>query len=217
MADSLPKNDSQLTDSLIHRTHTISPNSDSNDSSCKLPKKRPITSLIAESLKEFLKITFFFGFINFILYELFSLDSVFLTTLVSFFVSVIATYYKYRLWKNPDYKSQYCNCVKSDKSPVKESAMNGILTVLDHKKGSLLLNIPNSLFGILFYGFIFSAHYYKYTDYIVVNYLINLLFIVSFFGSLYLWKTMIIEINRICILCMTIHSMNFLNVVRLLM
>ena len=161
----------------------------------------------------------FVGTANLLLDLYFSINPIFLCTIVGFIASVTATYYKYKVWADPSYKAKNCNCEGSNQSTI----MRGVLTVLDHKKGSLLLNIPNSFFGILFYGFVFGIHMIDVTEVIdlinltdhidheMIQYFVNALFVISFLGSIYLWKTMIFAVKSICILCMSIHAVNFLN------
>jgi uncharacterized membrane protein len=140
--------------------------------------------------------------------------------MIGFIVSIIATYYKYKMWIDPFYKTKNCNCGESNQSTI----INGILTVLAHKKGSMLFNIPNSVFGILFYGLMFGIHLNDATeviDFVLVNVnayqtiqcLVNILFVLSFIGSIYLWIIMIYQIRSICSLCMTIYAINFLNMI----
>jgi len=120
-----------------------------------------------------------------------------------------ATYYKYRVWADPEYKSKYCDCAGSNS--YQESTMKGILTVLDHKKGSMIFNIPNSCFGILYYMFMFGITVMMLTDIWIVYLFVNAVTVVSFIGSIFLWYTMIKDVRSICVICMTIHSVNFLS------
>lgn len=207
---------------LRHRspTYIVKSGSESKlsgiDPMYKIPKKQTKCRLITESSIEFIVIALTIGMMNLFLNRYFSIDPIFLCTIVGFIVSVIATYYKYKVWADPHYKTKFCNCEESNRPTI----MHGILTVLDHKKGSLLFNIPNSVFGILFYGAMFGIHMIDVTEIIdsvaidhEIHYFVNILFVLSFFGSMYLWKTMIFTIGWICILCMTIHAVNFLNLI----
>jgi len=89
-----------------------------------------------------------------------------------------------------------------------DETMNGVLSVLDHKRATLLFGMPNSVYGIFFYTFmIFMLGWNTiYSDLII-----RVLNIISMFGSCWLWYIMVTEVRSICALCTTIHCINFLS------
>lgn len=117
---------------------------------------------------------------------------------LGFVTSAYTTYIKYKLVHNPALVSS-CNCDGVDNNEI----MRSILKVISHKKGSILFNVPNSVFGMIFYSVLFFANYYQYYSMITV-----LSLVLSVVGSVYLWYVMIFEIKSICLLCMTIHIVN---------
>jgi uncharacterized membrane protein len=212
--ESIPNPNSE--DNLKYRKHhddieNVAINSENNDNTtCKLPKKKSIKELVYESFFEFAAITMIIGASGVILSLLLELNMLIPFHFVGLLVSLVATYYKYKVWVNPSYKSSYCNCSNAS---YKETKMKGILTVLDHKKGSLLFNIPNSLFGIFYYASMLFIDIMELMDILLVKYLVLFLMIVSCVGSCFLWYTMVFQIRSICILCMTIHAINLLSLV----
>lgn len=173
-------------------------------SSCKI-KKRP------NNLELFLKSFKFFMWISMIIFPLVFFGKNFLNfnPLYPLFViglgcSVTATYYKIRMFMDPTYKPN-CNC--ADQS-FTEEAINGVLTVLEHRRATILFNIPNSVYGIFFYTFMMMITGWN-MDFL--DLMVKLFCSVSVLGSCWLWYIMITEVKNICILCTTIHSINFLT------
>lgn len=179
---------------------------------CKLAKKQTTSELITESVREFVTISTGVAVLAMVL-AFFGLEKLYIYYAIGLYCSSLATYYKYKVWVDPSFKPKNCNCV--DTNSYSQSAMKGILTVLDHKKGSMLFNIPNSVFGILFYSFLILVHLFGMNQMFLIYYMIRLGSLVSCVGGVFLWYTMVYEVRSICILCMTIHSVNFLTFVRL--
>lgn len=188
---------------------------DSSASACKLPTRRSTVSLIKESAYEFFGIAFLASVMAFVLNYLFGLDQLILYNLIGLMCSLQTTYYKYKIALDPSYVSS-CNCAQS----FSEKKMAEVLKVVSHKKGSMLFNVPNSVFGIVFYsGLILLNTICKNMYFIntLVYPLTVLGIVVSCMGSVYLWQVMVFEIKSICILCMTIHATNFLALMYLFM
>ena len=135
----------------------------------------------------------------------FGLPAIYSYCAVGAYCAIQATYFKWRMSVDPSYKPD-CNCASDDSGQL----LNGVLTVLEHKKGTLLFNVPNSVFGILYYLFmivLFAVNISYGIEFI------SLLNIISVVGSTYLWFVMVTEVKSICILCTTIHVVNFLTAV----
>lgn len=175
-----------------------------NDMICKLPKKQSTKELIFESCFEFIVITSVLFTFGHVLRKIFDFDQMYLFYLVGLLVSIKATHYKYKIWKDPSFKSKYCNCTNNDS--FQQTKLKGILKVLDHKKGSIIFNIPNSVFGVILYTLLLTLYSMNLTSYLITS-----ISIISFLASLYLWLIMVFDVKTICILCMTIHSVNFLT------
>ena len=176
---------------------------------CKLQKRRSVFSLIQESTIEFFVIAFIAGCISYISNYVFGINQLMFYHFVGFCCSIQTTYYKWKIAMDPSYVSS-CNCAQS----FTEEKMASVLKVLNHEKGSMLFNIPNSIFGILFYGGLMFLRFY-FPEFAIVSALVAIATVVSCMGSMYLWKVMVFEIRSICILCMTIHATNFLSLLYL--
>lgn len=173
----------------------------SENNVCQRVKKQTTSELITTSLSEFVVINIIIYFIASFTSKYFHFDPLYIYSVIGLSVSLLTTYYKYKIWRDPSYKSS-CNCITTTQDRV----MNGVLNVLDHKKSKLLFNIPNSVYGIMFYSFMIGLIYMDPVKYFLI---IKLMYLTGCIGGLYLWYTMVFEIGHICILCMTIHSANF--------
>jgi uncharacterized membrane protein len=184
---------------------------------CKIAKKKPLPELIKYSGYLFGGISVAILITSFFTYYLFGLNDDNLHMLVGLGCSVLATYYKLRIKYDPRYKPS-CNCFTEDTVPKKhpDSMMYDVLNVIDHKYGSMLFNVPNSVWGILFYMFLLVVYNYNismiwFNSMEILWYLT----VVSCIGGTYLWYLMIFRIKSVCVLCMTVHSANFLTLVSL--
>lgn len=169
---------------------------------CKLQKKPNLAELLTESLVEFVLFVGVISLIGLIAFHVLDVSRTSTFAFMGLLASLTATYFKLRVMMDPEYKSS-CNCVNN----AQDRALNGVLTVLDHKKGSLLFGIPNSVYGIAFYS---SLIFLNGFELFFVPYLMGLMIMASAIGSIYLWYTMVFEVKAICALCMTIHSVSFL-------
>jgi uncharacterized membrane protein len=110
---------------------------------------------------------------------------------------------------NPNYHPS-CDCGE-------ETTLDGVFTVLKHKKSAIFMGVPNTVMGMFFYTFMITINAYGgvFVGYSIV-YLITLLStLASCVGSLYLWYTMICEVKSVCVICSTIHAVSFLTLVAL--
>ncbi len=190
---------------------------------CQFRSMRKAPHLIVESGYEFVVIFIGLFFSSNILLRLFGLDNIVMFYVVGFSCSIYATYLKYKVETDPYFKSS-CNCVRPG-ADVSTVMLSNVVSVLSHKKGSILFGIPNSALGILFYGGLFLLRVgiigvdswfwiWPFTMF-SVNGLLLTACVVSCVLGLYLWYTMVYEIGTICILCMTIHATNFITLLYL--
>ena len=187
----------------------INNENNSDNKVCKLPKKpkepKKTSELFFKSLK-LMSYMFFIIFISVMLINyVFDINTLYPLFIIGVGCSLVATYFKMRMLWNPNYEPG-CECY--DNETFTGEAMNGFLNVLEHERATLLFNIPNSVFGIFFYTFmiVMTAWNMNYSYLIIMA--LNL---VSVVGSCWLWYIMVTEVKNICILCTTIHSINFLS------
>ena len=107
--------------------------------------------------------------------------------------SVQATYYKYQLWTDPNYKIPKCQCANRDNVNTE--------TVLKSKEGTIL-GVPISVLAIIFYCALPIIMYFGYTKILMP------IAIVVFCGSVYLSYVMVIKIGSLCENCVNIIALN---------
>lgn len=171
--------------------------------------------LFLKSLKFFTFVFVVVGLSSIVMEAVTGINKIYLYFLVGLAVSLQATYYKFRIWMDPTYHTD-CGCVQPESTsiiPSKEDMTNGVFAVLGHKKSALLLGVPNTVFGILFYCFMILINAYHLPYAYAITFFLT---IISCIGSLYLWGTMIITISAVCVLCSTIHSISFLTLLSFL-
>jgi len=108
--------------------------------------------------------------------------------------SIQATYYKYKLSRDPNYRIPKCKCTRGD-----DQTGN----VLQSEK-STLLGIPNSLFGVAFYSALLLMAYARHPGAEVY------LGIAGLLASTYLAYVMIVKIEAVCSLCVNTVALNLL-------
>jgi uncharacterized membrane protein len=179
-----------------------------NNEVCILRKKESVSELFQKSLKYFVTIITVIFTVTSCLNIGLSINPLYVLFVIGLYCCLLTTYYKYMIFVDPNYKPKCMACVgaNDNKSSIFDSdTLFGILTVLDHKKATMLFNVPNSIYGILFYSFMIAMNFYQY------QFIMQVLTIISCLGSLFLWFTMVTEVKSICILCTTIHCVNFLT------
>lgn len=189
------------TSKLDSNDHT----SNVEDGGCKTIKRpKNLKSFLLKKSVKFFSLLFVAGLTASVLFEMITgYNRLYVYHLVGLLVASIATYYKIRLMINPDYKPYFdCGC-----DP--DSIMGGIMVTLDHKKSALLFNVPNTIFGVGFYSLMIVLQFYG------LNWVSLVFNLASCTGSLYLWYTMINEVKAVCIICTTIHAVNFLTLMAL--
>ena len=167
---------------------------------CMLRTRKSKISLLYDGIMKFLIAVVLIHISSTIFQNLFGINKFSSFYFVGCFVSLLTTYYKFRIWINPNFKSD-CGCEGGD-------TLHGILSVIDHKKGSILFGIPNSVFGILYYGFMLAMTYIAFS---ATNDLRKFASLFTVCGSLYLWFTMIFQVGFNCVLCITLHAVNYLT------
>jgi len=199
---------------LRKRSSKIEGNAEVDGPFCPVKPRPKKGALFVKSLK-FFSFVFFAGLFTSIVFEMITgANQVYVYYLIGLAVSTLATYYKVRVWMDPSYQPD-CDCPQPTAPegfiPSKDDMMKGVFSVLGHKKSALLFNVPNTVFGIMFYSFMILITYYQV--YMFGTFLLTL---VSCSGSLYLWYTMINEVKAVCVICSTIHAINFLTLLALL-
>jgi len=184
---------------------------------CLRPKKPTLVELLYTSGKYFVVISMISLVIEFAGKSVFGINPLYICYSVGLCCALLATYYKVHMWLNPNYRPD-CGCYSPtganqasgtsagySNETFTDKAMNGVLTVLDHKKANLLLGVPNSVWGILFYSGMTGLQLFGYDS------VMRILNAVSCLGSLWLWYIMVTEVKSVCIICTTIHSTNFMT------
>lgn len=175
---------------------------------CMIKEPETPTDLFLKSMK-FFTFVFVVAGLTSLLMEMFTgTNKIYLYFAIGLFVSMLASYFKLRIWMNPEYQPP-CDCANPETFiPSKEDMVNGVFTVLGHKKSALLFGIPNTVYGMFFYSFmiLINACQIPY-----VNLITFLFTVVSCSGSVYLWYTMICEIGSVCAICSSIHAISFLT------
>jgi uncharacterized membrane protein len=115
--------------------------------------------------------------------------------------SMQATYYKYRLSVDPNYKTPKCRCAGS---------RNGNMEKVLQSKESAILGVPNSVWAAVFYSTLLIAMYFRYLA------IMTPVAIVAFFGSMYLSYVMVVKIGSLCENCINIIALNILILFQIL-
>lgn len=181
-----------------------------SDKVCLMKQQETTLSLFLKSLKFFTFVFVVGGLMSLLMETITGINRIYLYFVMGLSVSMLATYYKFRVWYDPSYKPD-CDCANPEPAsliPTKEDMMDGIFNVLSHKKSAMFLNIPNTVFGILFYSFMIVINAYQLSYVYPITYFFT---VVSCTGSLYLWYTMICEIGSVCVICSSIHAISFLT------
>jgi uncharacterized membrane protein len=180
---------------------------------CTIRKRDTSLSLFLKSLKFFSFVFIFGGLLSLLMETLTGINKIYIYFLIGLIVSLQATYYKFRVWIDPNYRPD-CNCVEPESIiPSKQDMMDGIFNVLGHKKSAIMFNIPNTVFGILFYCFMIFINIGQIYQVDAITFFLTC---VSCLGSLYLWYTMIYEVKSICVICSSIHAISFLTLINFL-
>jgi uncharacterized membrane protein len=109
--------------------------------------------------------------------------------------SLQATYYKYRLSTDPDYKVPKCRCAGS---------RNDNTEVVLQSRESATLGIPKSVFGAVLYSALFVMVYAQDTEAALS------LAIIAVLMSVYLSYVMVIRVKSLCMNCINVASLNAL-------
>jgi uncharacterized membrane protein len=115
--------------------------------------------------------------------------------------SLQATYYKYRLSVDPDYKVPKCRCA---------GRRNDNTEAVLQSKESAILRIPNSVFGAVLYSALLVLVYAKDTEATLA------LAIAAVLMSAYLSYVMVVRITSLCMNCINVAALNALILWQLL-
>jgi uncharacterized membrane protein len=116
-------------------------------------------------------------------------------TVLALVYSLQASYYRYRLSVDPDYRIPSCNCAGSGNDDTE--------TVL-RSRHSAVLKIPNAVLGALLYAALLVLVYMNERDAAMQ------LAIVAVLGSLYLSYVMVAKITSLCATCINVAALNVL-------
>jgi uncharacterized membrane protein len=158
-----------------------------------------VTNRIPVLLPEFLKMTLgsLIGFwiIAKLLAYLIHANPLYTLALFGLLYSMQATYYKYRLSVDPDYKIPKCRCAgrRNDNAE----------TVLQSRE-SAILRIPNAVLGVVLYSALLLAVYLKHADTAM------LAAIMAILVSVYLSYVMVVKIASLCVNCINVAALNVL-------
>jgi uncharacterized membrane protein len=163
-------------------------------------KDLPLIKQLPDIMQEFFKMLSS----SFLAFFLFSQFFSFITgwNPIYFLISIglINSFYltklKMMLDKNPEYKAPGCKC-----GTTKYSNME---IILKHKTSSLFFNIPNSVFGMIFYIVLFYLTYYQEkTSFVVLT-------IAGGIMNIFLSKILLFEIKSLCNICCSIYIVDLL-------
>jgi len=115
--------------------------------------------------------------------------------------AIQATYYKYRLSVDPNYKIPKCGCA---------NRQNENMEMVLRSRESTILGVPNSVLAIVFYSTLLTMNYFRQVD------IAMLAAIVAFCGSVYLSYVMVNKIGSLCENCINISALNILILLHVL-
>jgi uncharacterized membrane protein len=151
-----------------------------------------INPVLIDLLKEFSGAMFiFFLFSRLSLY--FNLSPLHLYSFLGVFYSMQATVYKYRMNKDPNYKIPKCKCATRPSLDTQK--------VLGSKESIMMFNIPNSIFGTLYYLLILLLN-------VLNSFLLFPIALLGFLSNFYFGYVMVFNIKSLCSICINIYAIN---------
>jgi uncharacterized membrane protein len=154
-----------------------------------------VPALLPEFLKMLLGSMIGFWLIAAALSFFFGAQPIYTYAVLGLVFSLQATYYKYQLARNPDFRIRSCNCGGA--------AKDGTETVLK-SSASTIVGIPNSVFGIVLYGVLIALLYQRNPGAALLAAGGAALL------SAYLAYSMIVRIKGLCSTCINIAALNAL-------
>ncbi len=133
---------------------------------------------------------------------LFHVSALYTYAVLGLVYSIQATYYKYRLSTDPNYKIPKCRC---------NARQNENMEKVLKSSESAILRVPNSLLAVLFYSALIIANYFGRTDMLVP------IALLAFCASAYLTYVMVTKIGSLCANCINISALNILILLQLLL
>jgi uncharacterized membrane protein len=151
--------------------------------------------LLREFLKTLLGSVLGFWIISGLLAYVFGATPLYSFVAFGFVFSLQATYYKYRLFLDPEYKIPKCGCASAGKDATE---------VVLQSRESAILKIPNSALGCLLYAGLAVLIYAEYSR---AAMLITALAVIV---NSYLGYVMIVRLAGLCSICINIFALNML-------
>jgi uncharacterized membrane protein len=142
-----------------------------------------------------------FWVIGKLLAYVFHVNSLYTFSVLGLVFSVQATYYKYRLSANPDFKIPKCKC--------SGHRADSTTTVLQSGQ-SALLGIPISMLGAVFYAALVMLSYFRHPEGVAF------LVVGGVAVSAYLSYGMVSKIGGLCANCVNVAALNILLLIRLI-
>ena len=159
--------------------------------------RSPFPALLPEYLKVLMGSTLGFWLLAWPVLGIFNVPRLYTYAVLALVFSLQATYHKYRLARNAEYKVRRCNCGGARK--------DGTETVL-RSNASTIVGIPMSLLGVATYGAVLAALHAGSVGTAQVLAALGLLV------SAYLAFVMIVRLGALCSTCINIAALNVLIV-----
>lgn len=160
-----------------------------------------IPVLLPEFLKMMIGSLLAFWIIGKLLGYIFHASPLYTFAVFGLIYSVQATYYKYRLSVDPDYKIPKCRCV---------GYRDGDTEKVLKSRESAILRVPNSVLGAVFYSTLLVLAYLKHTE------AVRLVAIVAVVVGAYLSYAMVVKIGSLCVNCINVSALNVLILLQVL-
>jgi uncharacterized membrane protein len=160
-----------------------------------------VPALVAEFFKMLAGSLIGFWVIGKLLAYFFHANPLYTFSALGIIFSAQATYYKFRLARNPDFKIPRCKC-SSRRTDSSEAVLKS--------SQSTILGIPNSVLGALFYIALIVMAYLKHTDAMM------LVGVGAVAVSAYLSYGMVAKIRGLCVNCVNVAALNILILLRVL-
>jgi uncharacterized membrane protein len=151
-----------------------------------------VTDFLKEITGALFIIYFFFGYSAYYL----NVNPLHMYSIMGIFYSMQATVYKYRMNKDPNYKIPKCKCASRPTIDTQK--------VLSSDESIMMFNIPNSIFGTLFYVVALGLNYMQYSQ------LLTYWLVLGFLSNFYFAYIMVFNIKNLCSICINIYAINTL-------
>lgn len=160
---------------------------------------RRLPTLLPEYLRVLLGSLLGFAILAELLWYFADVPPLYLLPALGLLYSTQASFYKYKLATDPDYKVPTCGCA---------GAANDKTEVVLRSSQSAVLGIPNSVLGTALYAALLLLVYLQYDAAALVP------AIAAVLGSVYLSYVMVARIASLCPICINIAALNVLILVQ---